>query len=86
MKVLLFILLFFIFLVMIVGFGIIRTIFKLFFGRNQRSTMYQNRQAQQEQKQWQNTEKKKEKLFSKEEGEYVDFEEIKEEEDPKSKK
>lgn len=80
MKVLLFILLFFIVLVMIVGFGIIRTVFKLFFGGNKRSTIYQNQQTRESETEWHNShgEKKKEKLFSKEEGEYVEFEEIKE--------
>lgn len=79
MKVLLFIILFFILLVMIVGFGIIRTVFKLFFGGNRRSTIYQNQQTHESETDWSNNkgEKKKEKLFSKEEGEYVDFEEIK---------
>ncbi|MEG1585451.1 MAG: DUF4834 family protein [Bacteroidales bacterium] len=83
MKALLFILLFFILLVMIVGFGIIRTVFKLFFGSNQRTTSYRNQQKPTSSDQWHNTEKKKEKLFSKEEGEYVDFEEIKENDNEK---
>lgn len=79
MKALLFIILFFILLVMIVGFGIIRTVFKLFFGGNRQQTVYKNQQARERETEWNNNkgEKKKEKLFSKEEGEYVDFEEIK---------
>lgn len=72
------IIIFAILLVLVVGFGIIRAIFRIFFGGGS-NLKKQHKQASHEkaqaQTQWHSAEKKK--IFTKDEGEYIDFEEIK---------
>ncbi|MDO5571911.1 MAG: DUF4834 family protein [Bacteroidales bacterium] len=75
-QILLFILLFFIVLVVAVGFKVLGGIYKLFFG-SPANRANRKRQEDQRPNHWQSAEKKKEKIFSQDEGEYIDFEEIK---------
>ena len=75
-QAILFIILFFIIIVLTIGFGLLKGIYKLFFGSSGKNR-YSDNQSQREQNDtWHNQEKKKEKIFSKEDGEYIDFEEI----------
>ncbi|MGL4292240.1 MAG: DUF4834 family protein [Bacteroidales bacterium] len=74
MKFLLIILLFFILLVMLLGFTVIRTVYKFLTGGGKKNQGF-DQQRPENREQWNNT-NKKEKLFSKDEGEYIDFEEI----------
>jgi flagellar biosynthesis/type III secretory pathway M-ring protein FliF/YscJ len=63
--------LFFIFLF---GFSVLRGIFRLFFGGTTQNTY---KEQQEKQRTDSSSQKKHEKVFKKEEGEYVDYEEIK---------
>lgn len=77
LQALLIIILFFILLFVIIGFGIIRSVFRIFFGNRQPSNRVPKREHS-TQEQWHAYDRKKEKVFSKDEGEYIEFEEIKE--------
>ena len=73
-KAILFIVLFFIIIVAILGFTIFRSFFKVMKGSKTASNMNEKRAGTQNN--YYTNEKKKEKIFSKEEGEYIEFEEI----------
>ncbi len=68
------IVLFFIFLF---GFSVLRGIFRLMFGGGQVRNSHSAPESKQEQRSSNHPPKKHDKVFSKEDGEYVDYEEIK---------
>ncbi len=78
-KIILFGLLFFIILAVIMGFSLIKSFFKIVSASRKQGAAYQNerKDSHQEYSQ-QQTGKRKDKIYSKDDGEYIDFEEIKE--------
>ena len=74
-KFLFLIFLIFVFLVFLFGFSVLRGIFRLLFGGGQARNV--NTGTKQEQRASYQAPKKRDKVFSKGEGEYVDYEEVK---------
>ena len=81
MKYLFILFLFFLILVLAFGFSVIRFIFRLLFGgwtnKNTTQQSHQSSKKQQNKTNYRGTRHNYPKVFSKEEGEYVDYEEIK---------
>ena len=83
-KIILFGILFFIVLALIMGFTLIKSVFRRFNARKHQNHYQNDRERQQENIYGQqNNQRKKEKIYSKEDGEYIDFEEIKDEDKEK---
>ncbi len=84
LKIILFGILFFIVLALIMGFTLIKSFFRIF-NASKRQNPYQNDRERQQENIYgqQNNQRKKEKIYSKEDGEYIDFEEIKDEDKEK---
>lgn len=82
-KILLFGVLFFFMMFLLLGVSFLRGLKNLFFGSSDNKRQSQQRQQQQQshrQQQQENTARKK--IFAKDEGEYVDYEEVKEDKTP----
>lgn len=84
MTLLIYIIIFFFLFIIIFGLSIIRGIFRFLFGNSgSNNTNQKNNSRQQTSTKWYYSKKKK-KVFDKSDGEYVEFEEIKEEEKKES--
>ena len=78
LKFLFFIFLFFLFLVFAFGFSVVRLIFRFLFGGwNNKTTTQQSSKEQRNKTNYTGTRHNSPKVISKDEGEYVDYEEIK---------
>lgn len=78
-KIILFGILFFIILALLMGFTLIKSFFKIF-SANKRQNPFQNQSEynnERDSSQRQDNERKREKMYSKDDGEYIDFVEIK---------